>query len=136
MLSAFLWLIACQVAGELIREALNLPIPGPVIGMFVLMTILGWCSRKRRGASQPEPLDSLAAKLISSLGLLFVPAGVGIIGEADVLRAEWLPILAGVLGSTILSVGVTGLVMHWSIRHRDNVPDTSSGLIKQLAEQS
>jgi holin-like protein len=46
------------------------------------------------------------------MGLLFVPAGVGVIVEFGVLRQNWLPILAGLLLSTILGLIVTGLVMH------------------------
>jgi LrgA family len=56
--------------------------------------------------------------LISHVGLLFVPAGVGVIAEAGLLREEWLPIVAGLIGSTILSLAVTGLVMHWTTRPR------------------
>jgi holin-like protein len=41
-----------------------------------------------------------------------VPAGVGIIAELGVLRREWLPILAGLVVSTVLGLIVTGLVMH------------------------
>jgi putative effector of murein hydrolase LrgA (UPF0299 family) len=52
------------------------------------------------------------------MGLLFVPAGVGIIAEAGLLREQWLPIVAGLIGSTILSLAVTGLVMHWTTRPR------------------
>jgi len=52
------------------------------------------------------------------MGLLFVPAGVGIIATASLLRQEWLPIVAGLIGSTVLSLAVTGLVMHWTSRSR------------------
>jgi putative effector of murein hydrolase LrgA (UPF0299 family) len=41
-----------------------------------------------------------------------------------------LPIAAGLIGSTLLSMAVTGLVMHWSIRRRAarRSPDTVHGL--------
>ena len=58
------------------------------------------------------PLLGVANALIASMGLLFVPAGVGIIVELGVLRCDWLAILAGVLVSTVLGLVVTGLVMH------------------------
>ncbi|MGY3595320.1 putative effector of murein hydrolase LrgA (UPF0299 family) [Bradyrhizobium sp. USDA 4341] len=64
------------------------------------------------------------------MGLLFVPAGVGLIAETGVPRAEWLPIAAGLIGSTLLSFAVTGLVMHWSIRRcaARRSPDTVQGV--------
>jgi holin-like protein len=49
--------------------------------------------------------------LVSHLGLLFVPAGVGIITQGAVLRREWLPIVAALLGSTLVGLVATGWVM-------------------------
>ena len=59
------------------------------------------------------------------MGLLFVPAGVGIVAEAGLVRKEWLPIAAGLIGSTVLSLAVTGLVMHWTTRRRREIRPAS-----------
>jgi holin-like protein len=120
MISAFLLLIAFELAGELARSALHLPIPGPVIGMFLLAAVLIVRKDRSDAPAIPVSLGRTAEGLIGHMGLLFVPAGVGIIAEAGLLRAEWLPILAGLVGSTILSLAVTGLVMHWTTRPRGN----------------
>jgi len=114
MPAALFILLGCQLIGEVLRAAFHLPIPGPVIGMFLLTAALA--SRQRGG-----PGDDLAATslertsnvLIAHMGLLFVPAGVGVIAEVGLLRAQWFPILAALVGSTVLSLVVTGLVMHW-----------------------
>ena len=68
------------------------------------------------GAPIPPALDRTAETLISLMGLLFVPAGVGLIAEVHLLREQWLPILAGLLGSTVLSTVVTGMVVERVIR--------------------
>ncbi|MGY2939505.1 putative effector of murein hydrolase LrgA (UPF0299 family) [Bradyrhizobium sp. GM6.1] len=57
-----------------------------------------------------DGLERTAETLIRHMGLLFVPAGVGLIAEIAVLRSQWLPIVAGLIGSTLLSLAVTGLV--------------------------
>lgn len=121
MLTALLCLLGCQLAGELIRNAAVLPIPGPVIGMFLLAAVLAVHSRMT-GAPIPPALDRTAETLISLMGLLFVPAGVGLIAEVHLLRTEWLPILAGLLGSTALSTAVTGMVVEWIMRARPARP--------------
>ena len=36
MPSAMLILVGCQLLGELLRTTFHLPVPGPVIGMFLL----------------------------------------------------------------------------------------------------
>jgi holin-like protein len=123
MPAAFLILFACQLVGEALREILELPIPGPVIGMFLLAVALCLAERdKKRKASRGDKrlsLERTAETLISNMGLLFVPAGVGIIAEADLLRQEWLPIVAALVGSTLLSILVTGFVMHRVVRRTD-----------------
>ncbi len=114
MLLGVLVLMVCQLIGEGVRDALDLPVPGPVIGMFLLATVLA--CRGRRLETAPSPLQTTAETLISYMGLLFVPAGVGVIAEAPLLGRQWIPIVAAVVGSTVLSLGVTALVMHMAIR--------------------
>jgi holin-like protein len=118
MIVAFLALIACQLAGELVRETLNLAVPGPVIGMFFLTGGLVLRKGKLDSPTMDKAIDQTAETLIRHMGLLFVPAGVGVIAEAGLLRQEWLPIFAGLIGSTVLSLAVTGLIMHWTTRPR------------------
>ena len=40
MLNAVMILIASQFTGELLEKMLHLPVPGPVIGMFLLAAAL------------------------------------------------------------------------------------------------
>jgi holin-like protein len=113
--AALLILIGCQLIGEVLRAALHAPIPGPVIGMFLLAIVLAWRDRGRPDAdtdAAPSDLRRAADTLIAHMGLLFVPAGVGVIAEGGLLRTEWLPIVAGLVGSTVLGLVVTGVVMN------------------------
>lgn len=107
MLSAFLVLLACELAGDLLRQVLALPVPGPVIGMTILAAALVF---KRKAPTSNSPvivsLEQTSEALIRHMGLLFVPAGVGLIAEMQVLRSEWMPIAAGLIGSTLLSLAV------------------------------
>jgi putative effector of murein hydrolase LrgA (UPF0299 family) len=105
-------LLGCQLLGEVLREALHLPLPGPVVGMFLLAAWLVLSGQGRtEDTDTPSPLNQVATSLIANMGLLFVPAGVGVIAEVPLLRQNWLALLAGVLVSTILSLVVTGVVM-------------------------
>jgi holin-like protein len=99
-------LLVFQAIGEAASFALGLPIPGPVIGMALL---LGWLAvRKERAA---EPLRPTAIELLRHLSLLFVPAGVGVMLHVARLADEWLPIAVALLASTALAVAVTALVI-------------------------
>jgi holin-like protein len=135
MLTAILCLIGCQLIGETVREVFHLPIPGPVIGMFLLAAILALRGGKADGAIAAS-LGRAADVLISHMGLLFVPAGVGIIAEAGLLRQQWLSIVAALLGSTVLSIAVTGLVMYWVTRWSDSADKAAMSLAEPLGERS
>jgi holin-like protein len=111
---AFLILVGCELIGEVLRRALHLPLPGPVIGMFLLAValIVGGDDEASGVPDKYSQLSRTANALIANMGLLFVPAGVGVVAEFGVLRQNWLPILVGLLVSTVLGLVVTGLVMH------------------------
>lgn len=103
-------LLACQLAGESLRLATGLPVPGPVIGMailFVGLVVKG---------GLPDGLRTTATGLLSNLSLLFVPAGVGVMLHVTLLRHEWLPLTLALIGSTVITVAVTALLMTWLAR--------------------
>jgi holin-like protein len=125
--NSFLVLIGFQLLGEILHRALQLSLPGPVIGMFLLAAVLIYRKRNERHMEASQSLEKTANTLIGNMGLLFVPAGVGIMTEADLLRNQWLAIIAGIIGSTLLSLIVTGLVLHHCSRATEtSAPETKS----------
>ncbi|MBB3173567.1 putative effector of murein hydrolase LrgA (UPF0299 family) [Endobacter medicaginis] len=116
MIESLFVILLFQLIGEIAHSVLDLPVPGPVIGMFLLAGALV-IRRSRAGAAgreaaTPAELDSVARSLVRHMGLLFVPAGVGVVAMAGLLRAAWLPIAVGLVGSTLLGLLATGWVMH------------------------
>ncbi len=101
----FIALLSCAVAGEALQRALSLAVPGPVLGLLLLLALL----MLRRGTS--ETLQSTAHALLARLFLLFVPAGVGVFAHLALIRAEWLPIAAAVTGSTVVALLVTAFAV-------------------------
>jgi holin-like protein len=98
-------LLMFQFAGELIRAVTGLPVPGPVIGMVLLLIALL--------AKLPVPagIHATSRKLLAYLGLLFVPAGAGVVTRLPMIGAHWLPIVIAVVGSTIITMVITAVVM-------------------------
>jgi len=84
----------------------NLPLPGPVVGMGLLLAWLCW-----RRQDVPAKLNLAATQLLQYLSLLFVPAGVGVILHLGRLQREWPAMLGSVLLGTLLSVGVAALLL-------------------------
>jgi putative effector of murein hydrolase LrgA (UPF0299 family) len=114
MPAALATLVGLQLLGEVLRVTLHLPMPGALIGMFLLAVVLVWRGSAGEAGETAVPAGLLTAArvLIANMGLLFVPAGVGVMAEMGLLRQAWLPIVAGLVVSTVLGLGVTGLVMH------------------------
>ena len=105
MLGAITLLLVYQLIGEVIALVFKLPVPGPVIGMLLLFLSL----LARRGVS--DSLRNTANGLLSHLSLLFVPAGTGVMVHLGRVADEWLAIVAALIGSTVLTIAVTALVM-------------------------
>ena len=105
MLSAITQLLLFQLAGELIARGLELPVPGPVLGMVLLFAML-----VLRGGVDGE-LQHTAQSLLQHLSLLFVPAGAGIMLHLHRVADEWLPLTLSLLVSTFVTLAVTALVM-------------------------
>ncbi len=110
-LRSFCVLLLAQCAGEVLRRTLHLSIPGPVLGMALLAAAL--LLRKR---APDASLVQTSQMLLRWLGLLFVPAGVGVVVYLDQLRRAWLPVVAALTGSTLLTFAVTAFVMQASGR--------------------
>ncbi len=107
MINTFVTLLLFQLAGEVLAHGLALPIPGPVIGMLLLLIYL----MMKQDAT--EKLAPAANGLLRHLSILYVPAGVGVMLHAERIADEWLPIAAALLISTVLGMAVTALVIKW-----------------------
>lgn len=98
-------LLLYQLAGELLARYFDLPVPGPVVGMLLLLATLV------AGRRVPGSLDAASSALLGHLSLLFVPAGVGVMVHFDLIADEWLPILTALVASTLVSLALSALVM-------------------------
>jgi holin-like protein len=113
MIGAFAVLLAFQLAGETLVRLLGLPVPGPVLGMTLLLLAL-----LVRGTA-PIALATTARGLLACLALLFVPAGVGIIVHAERVAAEWLPLAVTLVASTAITMVVTGWTLFALMRRQE-----------------
>ncbi len=120
MLRSILILLAAQLAGEGLHRALHLPLPGPVLGMALLATIL--LLRKR----EPDAaLVQTSNSLLRWLGLLFIPAGAGVVANLGLFRTAWFPVVVALVVSTALTIAVTALVMQWLLHRGQRVSITT-----------
>src|SRR5215471_16229406 len=103
-LSTIFLLIVLQLIGESIVQVSGLPVPGAIIGLILLYVILAF----KGGVS--DEMSRTSGFLLQNLGVLFVPAGVGVIAYLPMIAAQWWIILLVLLVSVCATVAVTGLV--------------------------
>jgi len=103
------YLLLFQCAGELLARGLHAPLPGPVLGLLLLL--LGLNVRSLR-----EPVAAAAELLLNHLSLLFVPVGVGVMTHLDLIGQYGLRMLLAIAVSTWIGLAVTALVLKALLR--------------------
>lgn len=105
MIGSLAVILGCQLLGEVMARGLGLPVPGPVLGMAVMVGVL-WL-RDRFAPPVLAGVEPAGRFLLAHLSLLFVPAGVGVVGNLEVLAAEWLALAVALGVSTVLTLVVS-----------------------------
>ena len=110
MLQTFAVLLIFQLIGEALAQVLSLSIPGPVIGLTLLIAAM--TARPRLA----QDLRDGAQALLQHLSLLFVPAGVGVMLHAGRVAEEWPAILAALVLGTVITLAVTASTIRLCLR--------------------
>lgn len=98
-----LWLLGCQLAGEVVVRGWGLPLPGPVVGMVLLLVVL-----RLRDPAPDDGVFRVGDVLLRHLQLLFVPAGVGVVAHLGLLGEQVVPIGLALLASWLVGLAVVG----------------------------
>ena len=98
-------LLVSEALGELVHAETGLPIPGPVIGIALLLSGLALFARARPRSAPALPA---ADTLLSYLPLFFVPPGVSAVMQIGTLLHVWPAVLVGLIASSVLTFAVAG----------------------------
>ncbi len=94
MILPLLLLLGCQLAGEVLSRGFQLPLPGPVLGMVLILALF---------VALPRSVDLMRpviVVLLANLSLMFIPAGAGIVAFLGELRHDGLALAVTLIGST------------------------------------
>jgi holin-like protein len=110
MIASLSLILLCQLAGEVVVRATSLPMPGPVVGLVLLLALL--LTRDRFAVLLHGPLrdggvENAARGLLAHMSLLFVPAGVGVVQRLDLIAAHGVAIVAVLALSVVITLLVT-----------------------------
>ena len=105
LLRGLTWLVLFQLIGTAINHLLVPVLPGPIIGLLLLLVFL--IIRGEVG----EPLNQAAGSLLRYLPLLLVPPAVGVMVYATAIAADFWAIVGALVVSLILSMAFAGVLM-------------------------
>lgn len=109
MLKGFAQLLAFQGAGILLNVLLQVPVPGPVLGMLLMLL---YCLIFTPG---PD-LQQTSQALLGVLPLFILPASAGIVDYGPLMRSAWLPISLALLASLVVSFWITPYLFRMFMR--------------------
>ncbi|WED23105.1 CidA/LrgA family protein [Vibrio sp. JC009] len=99
-------LIVCSLyAGNTVQHYFGLGIPGSIIGMLLLFTLMA------TGIVSPEWVKPTAALFIRYMIILFIPISVGLMQHLELLSANAVQILASTIGGTTLVIILVALML-------------------------
>lgn len=103
MIAALAMILGFQLVGEIASRALDLPLPGPVVGLCLLVAA---CLIR---PSLADRLRAVTTGLLQHLSLFFVPAGVGIVAHLALIREHGIGLAVAIAGSTLLAIAAGAL---------------------------
>jgi holin-like protein len=75
--------------------------------MVILLALLS------KGIIKLEMIDDIAKFLLDHLAIFFIPPGISLVNNLDLLKEECLPIFTSVFISTVVVIVVTGLTIQF-----------------------
>jgi len=113
MLRSIFVIFFFQLLGEFLKKFFEMRIPGPVIGLILLLVILIFLKKFKKTAIVNLKADVINTSnyILSYLSLLFVPIGVGVVMHLSYLENNLFRVLIIVFISTILTIGGTAFLM-------------------------
>lgn len=107
MLKGIITLLVCQFLGECLAKLFDLLVPGPVIGMVLLLIFL----IIKKGSF--KSLNEAVSMHLRYLPLLFIPAAMGIITQVDVISKEFWAIFIALVFGTIIALAFSAKFMDY-----------------------
>ncbi|QPG05071.1 CidA/LrgA family protein [Salinimonas marina] len=102
-----LMLVLCYLAGEVIVLTFNLPFPGALAGLLVLLLLL--LLKKQ----VPQPLHLGAKPLLTHMTMLFVPAVTSVVLFVEDIQHHWLGLSLAIVASTLVALVLSAWISQW-----------------------
>lgn len=104
MIDGLVRLLVFQGIGEVLAKFVFPLVPGPVMGLVLLLGFLMWRGKVGDG------LELVSSAFIRYLGVLFVPAAVGVVMFWPHLQRQALAIIVALVASVVATIAVAAVI--------------------------
>ena len=118
MLKSVFIILLYQLIGELFQKFFGLSIPGPVIGLVLLLLTLLLIQKRERVGPIKEDLYNSAEILLNYLPLLFIPVGEGVVMHLSLLEDNLASVVFVIILGTLSTLALTGYIMEKILRKK------------------
>jgi holin-like protein len=121
MLNSIFLIFLFQLIGELVQKVLELNIPGPVIGLILLLSILLLSKKYDHIVIQNLKINLInsAENLVNYIPLFFLPVGVGVVMHLSFLEDSLVKVLFIIVFGTLVTLALTALLMEKLLKNKD-----------------
>ena len=111
MLKAAFLILLLQLIGEFLQKYFVLNIPGPVIGLILLLGLLSLHNPRYKLLNDlHHQIIQTSESLLGYLSLLFVPIGVGVVMHLKLVEGQLLGALAVIIFGTLTTMMFTAVL--------------------------
>lgn len=112
IIKELIYIMGFSYIGNAISNITKIPMPGSVIGLILFFIFLQFKILKI------EKVEKTSNFLLNNLGMLFIPAGVGIMVNFKYISDIWMIILLISIVTTIFSLIFVGLFTQYLLKER------------------
>lgn len=124
-LKQLFWILLFSFIGEFLSMISPVAIPGSVIGMVLLFVALHFKWVKM------VQVEEVGTWLTDNMAIFFVPAGVGLMTNFDILGDIWWQLLVTILITTTLMIAFVALIVQWLKRRTDKKDQQKPQSVKE-----
>lgn len=93
--------------GDFISKVCNLPIPGNILGMIILLILL--CSK----VIKISQIENISNFLLDHLAFFFIPAGAELMNSFGIIKDTWIKLIIVCIITTAIVIASTGLIVQF-----------------------
>ncbi|TVP93124.1 MAG: CidA/LrgA family protein [Alkalibacterium sp.] len=125
-LKQLFWILLFSFFGEFLSLISPVAIPGSVIGMVLLFVALHFKWVKM------VQVEEVGTWLTDNMAIFFVPAGVGLMTNFDILGDIWWQLLVTILVTTTLMIAFVAIIVQWLKRRTDRKDQQKPQAAKEM----